>query len=317
MQYVVLAGIVVLLGILLVALLVWAMALSLLRPPRMTDARAWWMLRRLTPADLGLSWSQCDFGVRDERGGGTIRITGWWLPAIDPQSQSTVVLIHGYADAKVGAIAWAPLWLSLGYNVVAIDLRAHGESDGKHSTAGFFERDDLDAVINELRATRPDQTRSLVLFGVSLGAAVALATAARRDDLRALVLDCPFADYRTAARAHGRLMGYPLPVLHTLGVTLAEWISGARIDEVRPVDLIGKSRCPVLLITGDADPFVSQDSVASLERAVAARGDASQAWRAPDAGHVLCIVADYDAYRARIESFLSLIDLKSAADERG
>ena len=39
-----------------------------------------------------------------------------------------------------------------GYHVLVIDLRAHGESGGSHSTAGFFERHDLNQVINDLRA---------------------------------------------------------------------------------------------------------------------------------------------------------------------
>src|ERR1700733_3113274 len=95
-------------------------------------------------------------------------------------SNKTVILIHGYADAKVGSIAWAPTWQSLGYHILAIDLRAHGESAGRFTTAGFFERHDLDQIINQLRAAHPQQTERLVLFGISLGAAVALAAAALR-----------------------------------------------------------------------------------------------------------------------------------------
>ena len=40
------------------------------------------------------------------------------------ESDRCVVLLHGYADAKVGAIAWAPMWHELGYHALAIDLRA-------------------------------------------------------------------------------------------------------------------------------------------------------------------------------------------------
>ena len=70
-----------------------------------------------------------------------------------------VTLLHGYADAKVGAIAWAPLWYSLGYHILAFDLRAHGESEGAYSTAGYFERHDLNQLLNQLRAERPSETR--------------------------------------------------------------------------------------------------------------------------------------------------------------
>src|SRR5690606_36813730 len=103
-----------------------------------------------------------------------------------------VVALHGYSDAKVGVIAWAPTFHALGYGVLALDLRAHGESDGVSSTAGYFERHDVTEVINQFRAARPGETRSIVLFVMSLGAAVACAVAVDRDDLVGVVLESPF-----------------------------------------------------------------------------------------------------------------------------
>ena len=130
-------------------------------------------------------------------------------------SAATAVLVHGYADAKVGAIAWAPPLRELGLNVLAVDLRAHGESDGRLCTGGPAEADDVGQVIDQLLARRPDQARQVVLFGASLGAAVASIVAANRDDLAAVVLESPFASYRRAVRAHFRLVGMPDgPLLH-------------------------------------------------------------------------------------------------------
>ena len=104
----------------------------------MSDARANWILKRLTPLDLGLDFEEQSFVVRDEQTGGKLRLAAWWIPS--PGSTRTMLLIHGYADAKVGGIAWAPMLHSLGWNILAIDLRAHGESEGVHTTAGYFER---------------------------------------------------------------------------------------------------------------------------------------------------------------------------------
>ena len=72
----------------------------------------------------------------------------------------------------------APVWHALGFHILALDLRAHGESAGVVSTAGDREQHDVVQVLDQLRADGPAQTRQLVLFGVSLGAAVALAVAA-------------------------------------------------------------------------------------------------------------------------------------------
>ena len=56
------------------------------------------------------------------------------------------------------------------FNILAIDLRAHGESGGAHSSAGFWERHDVNQVIDQPKSARPAETRQILLFGISLGA---------------------------------------------------------------------------------------------------------------------------------------------------
>jgi len=128
-------------AILLALVCAYMMALQMLQPPRMSEGKAFYVLKRLSPGDLGMGFEDVAFSVRDAAGE-AIRLSGWWIPC--PASAGRcAILLHGYADAKVGGIAWAPLFISLGYNVLAIDLRAHGDSGGRYSTGGYFERDDL------------------------------------------------------------------------------------------------------------------------------------------------------------------------------
>ena len=312
---------------------IYLSAVALLRPRRMSDGKALYLLKRLTPEDLGLRWEPQQFDVRDAATNRPMRMAAWWLPATAP-SDATVVLLHGYGDAKVGAIAWAPAFIRTGVNVLALDLRAHGESGGRDVTAGYHDRHDLRQVLDALRATRPAATTRLYLFGVSLGAGIACATAdngdSGRDDggdaggagekaargrggdgrrdgrghghggerggggggggggdlgaggLSGIILECCYADYPTAARAHARRMGAPLAFLQPLWIRLAQWISGARFDEIRPVDLVRTIRCPILAIHTDADPFVPPDQLVAFAQALAGR-DA----RLPPATHVI------------------------------
>src|SRR5580658_3137446 len=141
------------------------MALLLLRPKRMTDGRAIMLLRRLSPGDLGLEYEEVSFQVIDECSGRKLKIAAWWMPNAEAGGRCAVI-VHGYSDAKVGGIAWAPLLRSLGFAVLAIDLRGHGESGGRYCTAGFWERHDLNQVINQFRASRPEQTQQVILFGI-------------------------------------------------------------------------------------------------------------------------------------------------------
>lgn len=285
------------------------MARALLRPPRMSDGKASWVLKRVTPQDLGLAYEAADFHIRDELTGRPLRLASWWIPSPAANGRC-IVLIHGYADAKVGAIAWAPMLHELGWNILAIDLRAHGESEGAFVTGGCVERRDMEQVIDELRARRPADTRHLVLFGLSLGATVAIGTADLRDDLAGVILDSPPADERRAVMVQFDLMGMPGRWLQGPAIGIACWMAGSEIAAIRPLDLIERIGCPLMLILSGNDPFLSRQDFADIDAAVRRRAEAGRStacWQVPDAGHLLAICADPDLYRDRIREFLEYI----------
>lgn len=281
------------------------MAHLLLRPPRMNDGKAAWVLKRLSPGDLGLPYEPMTFTVRDGREAGrrTLDLAAWWLPHAAAGGKCAV-LVHGYADAKVGALAWAPTFAALGYHMLLIDLRAHGESGGKLMSAGYHERDDLRQVLDQLRAAKPEQTRRLVLFGASLGAVVCAAAAEGRDDVAAVVLDSPFADYAHASEEHLAFLGLPV-ALHGLTMAFAQRDARARFDAVRPPDVIARLTCDALVILGAADPFVDEAGRKAFADALAARPGRRELWVVEGAGHLMALPADPAEYQRRVEAFLS------------
>jgi uncharacterized protein len=293
-------------GTIVVGVVAHLMAEGILRPPRMTDGKAVYVLKRLSPGDLGMGFSEERFLVRDSAypNGAAIEIAGWWIPA-EGASEKCVVLLHGYADAKVGSVAWGRVWRSMGFHILAIDLRAHGESGGRDSTAGFFERHDVNEVIDRVRSKRPEETREMVLFGASMGAAVAAATAAMREDLAAVVIDSPFADYRGAIRLHLDRLGLPGGFIGRLAIWLAQLNSGADFSAVRPVKLLGEVPCPVMMIRGDGEDFVSAAECAEMDEAMRERGRAEDAvWVVPGAGHLGGLQSDPEMYRKKLGEFL-------------
>ena len=303
-----LLGLILLIGCLLwMTTLIGLIAWAILHPPRMTDARAIVRLKRLSPADLGLEFEDVQFDVLDTPTETKLSVAGWWIPTTPP-SRCTAVLLHGYADAKVGGIAWAPPLLACRLNVLAIDSRAHGDSSGPSCTAGFFERHDVTQVIDQLRAARPTETTRLVLFGASMGAATAAAVGVDRDDLAAVVLDSPYGDFRDALNVRAVQRGLPAGRLLATAAWLAERASGARFDAVRPVDLLRHIRCPVLTVLPEQDILLDAAQRAALTQSALTgpSPDASrEVYAPPEVSHLGALAVNPDEYTDRLTRFLT------------
>jgi len=312
-----LVAVLVVVGAAVFGLVALMMARFLLTPPRMTGGLALWTLKRLTPRDLNLPYEELSLGVRDEAVGGreTLKVAAWWIGAREPSCDRCVIIVHGYADSKIGGIAWAPTFREMGWNVLAVDLRAHGESGGRHTTAGYFERHDLSQVIDQVRAMRPERTRRLVLFGVSLGAAVAGGAVELRQassggacDVDALIMDCPYRDYVSAAQTHARVMDMPGPWFGRAAVAIAKRLSGADFYACSPVLVIPRLRCPLMVIHGADDLFVDGADMDAVEAATRSRGPElgpTVYWRVERTHHVLALASDPGVFRGRLEDFLA------------
>jgi uncharacterized protein len=312
----ILALVIISIGIALCGFMIFAMARLLLIPKRMTDGRALVVLQRLTPTDIGLEFETVNFQVIDELTKTKLKIAAWWIPIPDSRGK-TAVILHGYSDAKVGAIAWAPLLRSFGFNILALDLRAHGESGGQFTTAGFYERHDISQVIDQLKAARPSDTRQILLFGISLGAATAAATAEIRADLYAVILESPFSSFRTAAFYQGDRLGTPGPFFQKTSFRLAEYLAHADFDAVAPTKTIRNIRSPLMVIQSGDDPFLSQADLDAVRSAVESRDSTicstGLCWRLEDCHHVVGLARDPAEYQKKIEEFLSQIPQPQSA----
>jgi len=207
---------------------------------------------------------------------------------------------------------------SLGFNVLAVDLRAHGESQGRYSTAGFLERYDLSQVIDQIKLDRAEQTRRIVLFGVSLGAAAVAGVASMRDDLAAVILDSPYASFSGAVLSHADRLGVPGRTFQRAALWLAQRLAGVRFDEVRPVDSIPKIKCPLWLVQSMNDPFIPDEDLKKVAAAMEKRDGVyanGRAWQVADCHHVVAMAEHPEEYRRRLTEFLADANLLAADNQ--
>jgi alpha-beta hydrolase superfamily lysophospholipase len=173
-----------------------------------------------------------------------VALKGWRCNA-SGHRRGVLVYLHGVADNRTGAIGVIERFRSRGFDVVAYDSRAHGESDGDVCTYGFFEKVDLSRIIDTV------EPGPIVLVGTSLGAAVAIQEAAMDKRIRAVVAAETFSDLRTVAVE--RAPFFFTPTIIRRAFRLAEQQGHFEIEAVNPASAAVGITVPVLLVHGDAD----------------------------------------------------------------
>jgi uncharacterized protein len=237
----------------------------LTHPPRRTYASA---VARGRPGDPGelegepRHWETWTFrtrghdvGVWDIRGGN----------AAGP----VIVMVHGWGDSRIGALARVPYLAPLASRLVLWDLPGQGESPGM-CRLGTAEVDDLLALLGELGVDVLP-----VVYGWSLGAGVALAAAARQPErISAVVAESPYRFAGTPARNVLEARGLPwrmtLPVaIAILNLRFRGGLSRRDFDRARQA---AEARCPILVVHGDCDEVSPIADGRAIAAAAAARG---------------------------------------------
>ncbi len=164
-----------------------------------------------------------------------VRLFGWYVES--RETQAVLLWCHGNAGNIIHRLENLIELHRLGLSVFIFDYRGYGRSSGTPSEEGLY-RDALAAYayLIETRHIAPDR---LVLFGRSLGAAVAGDVASRKP-AAGLILESPFPSVGAVARAHY----FGLPV---------DWLLGA---EFNLLERLRKITIPVLVVHGDRDEVV-------------------------------------------------------------
>ena len=183
------------------------------------------------------------------------------------------MFLHGVADNRGSGVGAILRFTTRGWDVVAYDSRAHGTSGGNACTYGYFEKHDLQRVIETLG------TGPVVLLGTSLGAAVAI-QAAVDSRIAGVVAAEVFSDLETVARERAPSF-FPEWVIAD-GFALAEARGGFRVASASPEAAAPSIRVPVLLLHGELD---TETPPAHSRRVYQALGGRKRLVLVPGAGH--------------------------------
>jgi len=194
-----------------------------------------------TPGDIGLHYEDVRFDTSDH-----VQLSGWWVPVRDSNGANataaatdrlTILFFHGNAGNISHRLEKLELLNRMGCNLLLVDYRGYGRSDGQPSETGTY----LDARaawehVTQSRAVSPDR---IILFGESLGGAVAIELAGHVQPA-GLIVESTFTSLADVARIH-----YPL--LPT------RWLLRYRYDSIARIGLV---RCPKIHVHGRDDSLV-------------------------------------------------------------
>ena len=99
-----------------------------------------------------------------------LELGAWYMPG-RPGGPSAV-LLHGYRSRRSESIPIAEILVNEGYSVLAVSMRAHGDSEGDYTDVGYSSRRDVEAAVAWLEQRRPG--KPILVQGTSMGAAAAI-----------------------------------------------------------------------------------------------------------------------------------------------
>ena len=195
------------------------------------------------PSDLGLAYEEVSF---HPRGDDSITLRGWWIPAEHPDG--TVIRVHALDGNRADQMEMLKPLVDGDLNVLAFDLRDHGESDQTPRGAGYLETDDLRGAIDYVVNQRGEEPGKVILLGRGLGASVALMVGYQEPAVAGVYADSPFATLWDAMSSEIQQQT-PFPswvatMLHP-GINVAAGIGGININAVRPVDAVAQYGYPI------------------------------------------------------------------------
>ena len=120
------------------------------------------------------------------RTGDGLVLSGWYVPS---HNGAAIVIVHGGGGDRDGDRTHAAMLARAGYGVLLYDARGRGQSQGAPDAYGWTWGRDIDAAIAWLERRHDVKDGRIGALGLSTGADVLIAAAARRDDIRAVVAD--------------------------------------------------------------------------------------------------------------------------------
>lgn len=220
----------------------------------------------------------------------------------NPGSKHWMILVHGYTGSRAVSTQFIDLFTEEGYNVLLIDQRRHGRSEGRYTTYGYYEKHDVQAWVRWI-TQQYGQDVAIGLHGQSLGGGTVLEyLSIAEPQVKLVIADCPYSDLTD-------LMRHQLTRLNKIpSVPFLSWVNarirrkaGFSLDQVSPIRAVRNSTLPVLFVHGTQDHYVPTRMSIEMFKV---KPEPKQLLLIEGAIHANAYHIDPELYRAGVHAFL-------------
>lgn len=172
-----------------------------------------------------------------------------------------IVLVHGVSICYVGSLKYFDIFYKNGFNVLIVNQRRHGKSEGKYSTYGFYEKYDVNMWIEYLKS-RFGNDIILGLHGESMGAGTVMETIPLNDSIKFVIEDCGYSNFHELIgfqithayknRLVRKILRPSLIFANFFMKTKAKF----SMKKIVPIDIVSSTSLPIMFIHGKEDYFV-------------------------------------------------------------
>ena len=212
---------------------------------------------------------------------------------------------HGYRSSPLTDFSGGgELSFQMGHNLLLVDQRAHGKSQGRTIAFGIQERKDLLKWVN-YAVDRFGKDVQIVLYGISMGGSTVLMASelALPKNVRGIIADCPYSSPMEIMLHVGKKMPFPNGLIRPFVKLGAKIYGGFDVEEADAAEAVKQAKVPILILHGEADSFVPPEmsDIASGNPEMVSR------FTFPNANHGLSYLEDTPRYEKIVTDFMNKI----------
>ncbi len=233
-----------------------------------------------------------------------LRLHGYLMP--NPNAKGTLIMVHGWRGRV--AYDFSAIWkkyYDLGYNLLGIEQRTNGGSEGKYICFGIKERYDLIDWVHFVNE-HFGKDEPVIFSGISMGSSTVMFAIGNEElpsNVIGAIADCGFTsawdEFCYLLRSSYHLPKFPFLYIANI---FAKIFCGISFRECNSTETLKNAKIPVLFIHGEADTFVPPEHTLKSHAACASR---CELLTVAGAEHGMSYLVDQEKADAKLTEFLN------------